>query len=121
VEEAGKGDRVAGVGALWKERTMVGRNAAARVGVGLLQAVVAATRRAAGRRSSMVMVKMNVVERRNKRRKGREGMLVRRLVGRAAAQGRGRNVFARAQCLVWRPCACLDLRPTTTSVLLLTQ
>ena len=98
---------------------MVGRNAAARVGVGLLEAVVAATRRAAGRRSSIVMVKMNVVERRKERRKGRGGMLVRRLLSRAAAQGRGRNVFPRAQCLVWRRCACLDLRPTT-SVLLLT-
>lgn len=66
---------------------MVGRKAAARVGVGLLAAVVAATRRAAGRRSSMVMLKMNVVERRKERREGREGMLVRRLVGRAAARG----------------------------------
>lgn len=80
---------------------MVGRNAAARLGVGLLEAAVAATRRAAGRRSSMVMLKMNVVERRKERRKGREGMLVRRLVGRAAAGGRrGRTVFPRAQGLV---------------------
>ena len=81
---------------------MVGRKAAARVGVGLLAAVVAATRWAAGRRSSMVMLKMNVVERRKERRKGREGMLVRRLVGRAAAQGRGRDVFPRGQGLVLR-------------------
>jgi hypothetical protein len=79
---------------------MVGRNAAARVWMGLLEAVVAATRRAAGRRSSMEKVRMNVVGRRKERRKGRKGMLVSSLVGRAAARRRGRNVLPRTQCLV---------------------
>lgn len=73
---------------------MVKRKAAARVGLGLLAAVVAATRRT--ERSSIVAIKKG----RRQRREGKEGMLVRRLVGRAAGEGRG-------VCLVsWEAMPC---------------
>jgi len=96
---------------------MVGRNAAAREGVGLQEAVVAATRRAAGRRSSIKKVRMKVVGRKE-RRKGRKGMLVRSLVGRAAARRRGRNVLPRTQCLVCVGARALPSSYHTTSEVL---
>lgn len=93
---------------------MVGRKAAARVGLVLLAAVVAATRRA--ERSSIVAIKKES----RLRREGKEGMLVRRLVGRAAGKGRG-CVFSvvGGDALFCVP-ACALLRPSTTTSVLLT-